>query len=538
VSCGSSRSLSNSGRAALIWLGASLVLAPHASAQTLWTHFARNESRGSLTSSADGGAQVGPAHIAAPLWACAVDDAARPITFNGQSGPVVDRERVYALGKSGGVSRVFAFRRADGLCLWSAAVPNPITDSWSTPAIDESGSSVVVAAGNEVSALNTLTGEALWSATLARNVVNASPLVTPDVPRRVFITDADGFGMSGRLYCINADHFDPSLNPFTPGQILWSVVVGGTSGNTPALADGRIIVASVGEFGFTPGSILAFDARATTASHLWIFENTSPFGFYGGVSIKSGHAYAATYAFSGGQVAANLVKLDAATGSLMWSAPCNRTDATPIVLEDGRIVLSGGLAGFGASPSIQLFDDHGSHATMLWDSALATWSDTNSNGVRDTGEYLSIGGWTHQPVAISSPTSTRLLVGTLPSGTGTANSCTHLRLVDLNLTPTSPSFVQAVFTGAGSTPAVVGPFIFTVGASGLHCFGPDLDVNADGQIDIDDLHAWEGPHLIAGSRDVDRDGDVDATDRETLIGELRRDEQCDMTGPREVGGRR
>ncbi len=106
MSRGCSRLLSSSGRAALIWLGASLALAQHASAQTLWTHFARNESRNSRTSSADDGAQVAPAHLAAPLWTCSVDDAARPITFNGQSGPVGDRERVYALGKSGGVSRV------------------------------------------------------------------------------------------------------------------------------------------------------------------------------------------------------------------------------------------------------------------------------------------------------------------------------------------------------------------------------------------------------------------------------------------------
>lgn len=533
-----SRGIAHLGRAALICLSAASCRAS-AEGQTLWTHFARSESRNAMVSHADGGAQVTPSHLATPLWVASVDHAARPIVFNGQSGPVVDRERVYALGKSGGSSRLFAFRRADGHCLWSAVVPNPVTDSWSTPAIDESGSAIVVGAGNKVSAFHAITGATLWTATLGRSIVNASPLVTPDVPRRILITDSDGFGVSGRLYCINADRYDATLNPFVPGEILWSVVIGGSSGNTSACVNGTVIVPTVGEFGFSAGSVMAFDARATsTPAPLWAVENTSPFGFYGGVAAREGHAFAATYAFSGGQIAANLVKIDAATGALRWSVPCNRTDATPIVLDDGRIVVSGGLAGFGSSPSIQLFQDHGTHATMLWDSALATWADANANGSRDPGEYLSIGGWTHQPVAITSASSTRLLVGTLPSGTGTANPCTHLRLVDLGVSPASPSFTLATFTGAGSTPGAVGPSVYSVGASGLHCFGADLDVNADGLIDVEDLYAWEGPHPVAGSRDVDRDGDADGADREALISELRRDEQRDMIGAREVGGRR
>ena len=538
MSCAHVRCCASARRALLIWLGASLL---HASAyaQTLWTHFARGDSHNALTTQADGGAQLAPSHLSSPLWIASHDNAGRVITFNGQAGPVVGCDRAFALGRSGGTSRLFAFRRADGLCLWSVAVPNPVTDSWSTPAIDESGAAVIVAAGNRVSAFHALSGQSLWTATLSRNVVNASPLVSPDAPRRVFITDADGFGMNGRLYCINADHFDATLNPFAPGEVLWSVAIGGSSGNTPAYADGRVLVATVGEFGFSAGSIVAFDASATTPpAPLWTFENVLPFGFFGGVSVKDGHAYAATYAFSGGQSAANLVKLDAATGTLKWSVPSNRTDATPIVLGDGRVVLSGGLAGFGASPSVQLFQDHGTHATMIWDTALDTWNDTNSNGSRDPGEYLSIGGWTHQPVAITSPASATLLVGTLPSGTGTSTPCTHLRAVDLNASPASPSFTLGSYAGAGSTPAVVGPMVYSVGVSGLHAFGPDLDVNADGSIDIEDLHAWEGPGLIAGSRDLDRDGDVDSADLAILIAELRRDERRDMAGPMEVGGRR
>ncbi|QYK47209.1 MAG: PQQ-binding-like beta-propeller repeat protein [Phycisphaeraceae bacterium] len=509
--------------------------APVASAQTFWTHYARSEARPGLV----GEWGVAAVNVAAPLWIASVDEADRPITFNGQSGPVVDRQRLYALGRSGGISRLFAFRRADGACLWSSPVPNPVTDSWSSPAIDEGSNNIIVAAGNRVLSFDADSGTQNWSATLSRNIVNASPLLTPEAPRRIFITDADGFGMSGRLYCINADPFDAARNPHAPGQILWSTVIGGTSGNSPAYAGGRIFVATVGEFGFSAGSILAFDARAT-APHapLWVYQNTEPFGFFGGLSIKEGNAFAASYAFGGGQNAANLVKLDAASGSLLWSVPCNRTDAIPIILDNGRIILSGGIAGFGASPSIQLFQDNGSDATQLWDSAIATWIDANSNGLRDTGEYLSVGGWTHQPVAITTTTSAHLLVGTLPTGTGTAAPCTNLRLIDLSVAPSSPSFIVQTFIGAGSTPALVGASVYTIGAGGLHAFGPDLDVNRDGWIDAEDLHAWEASGPVPGTRDIDRNGITNDADRRLLIEEIRRDEHRDMAGPLGVRGHR
>lgn len=85
---------------------------------------------------------------------------------------------------------------------------------------------------------------------------------------------------------------------------------------------------------------------------------------------------------------------------------------------------------------------------------------------------------------------------------------------------------------------MVGASIYSIGASGLHAFGPRFDVNADGSIDIEDLHGWESSGTVPGSRDVDRDGDVDQVDREILIEEIRRDERRDMAGPPGVGGKR
>src|SRR5690606_6027006 len=93
---------------------------------------------------------------------------------------------------------------------------------------------VITASGRFVTAFDLGTGSLRWQTELGRNVVNASPLVVED-SGRLFITDYDGFGLSARLYCID-------LGPPNPGAILWSVTIGGSSGNSPAYADGRVFV--------------------------------------------------------------------------------------------------------------------------------------------------------------------------------------------------------------------------------------------------------------------------------------------------------
>lgn len=68
---------------------------------------------------------------------------------------------------------------------------------------------------------------------------------------------------------------------------------------------------------------------------------------------------AASYSFTGGRTSANLVKLDALTGVMSWSVGCNRTASVPVYVEGGRVVVAGGLDGFGSIPTLQLFDDLG-----------------------------------------------------------------------------------------------------------------------------------------------------------------------------------
>jgi outer membrane protein assembly factor BamB len=431
-----------------------------------WPQFAGTPSRASTSIAL-------PASLAPPRWVASHDRQNNPIAFALQSGVIADRTRVFPIGKVGAQWMVFAIGAADGAVWWAAPIPAPVLDSWSSPALDERNQTVLVATGHFLTAFDAATGTQRWQASLARNVVNASPLIADSPAGRAFITDYDGFGGSSQLYCIDLDPFS-TTNPHQPGDTVWSVPIGGSSGNTPACSGGVVFVASVtDESGLSPGQILAFPGAAESApAPLWTLTNPATLGFFGGVAASGGSVYAASYALSGGQLAGNLVKVDASSGQLLWSAPCNRTDATPVPLPGGLVLLSGGLPGYGSAPSLELFHDNGASASLLWDSAVDTWHDDNGNGVLDPGEFLAIGGWTFQPVVSGGAGSLHALASTPPMGANSFGASTDLYLIDLSHAPHESGFILNHAQGAGATPAAAYGSIYTIGASGLYAFGP------------------------------------------------------------------
>jgi outer membrane protein assembly factor BamB len=473
-------------RLALIALAPALA-ASEAVAQG-WTHFAGTAARSSIFESA-------PPSLAAPAWVASVDESGREIEFIGQAGVVCDAQRVYAVGRVDGESRVLAFAREDGACVWSAPAPQPHASSWSTPALDAGNGAVLVGLGESLIALDHATGAARWQAALQRPVVNASPLVTTDLgpADRAFITDSDGFGDSARLYCVNVDAFDAGANPYQLGEVVWSAAIGSAAGSTPAYSAGLVYIATAGPGGFGAGTVMAFDASSVSEPQpLWTFENVKDAGFFGGIAVAGGAVYTASYAFSGGRSSANLVRLDAATGTMAWSAGCNRTDSTPVVIGDGRIVVSGGIAGFGTLPTVQLFIDHGDSAEMLWDSAAATWQDADANGTIDPGEYVPMGGWMHQPLVGSPGSGPVLLVGAIPLGGESYAPCTDLYSIDLDREAGAPGWIADHFEGTGSTPAAAGGDVYTVGAAGLHAFrGCRADCDRSGGLDLFDFLCFQ-----------------------------------------------
>ncbi|MCC6677344.1 MAG: PQQ-binding-like beta-propeller repeat protein [Phycisphaerales bacterium] len=503
------------------------VFAQNALAQHEWTQFAGSAARVSVSATL-------PAPLTVPAWTRSTDAAGRAITFVGQAGVVCSRDFAIAVGSvviSGSPQfRLFAVDRRTAALRWAAPIPTPSLSSWSTPAIDTLNNTVIAATGRFITAVDLFTGQPRWQTELDREVVNASPLVTSDLPltNRVFITDFDGFGISGRLYCINADPRRIPVNPYNPGEIVWSTPIGATSGNTPAYARNTfgqptVFVTSVGEFSFAPGLILAFPADTTSAPFpSWVFENPKPEGFFGGLCVAGSGSeqfiYAASYAYFAGINSGNLVKVRADDGQLVWSVDCNRTSSTPIPVADNRIAVSTGISGFGSRRSIQLYRDLGSSAVRVWDS----------------GDVTPLGGWTHQPAAAPGlgGAGRTLFVGTIPASSDVAAPCTDLYQIDLDKPPGTSGFIMQHIIGGGSTPALADANLYTVGAAGLIAFGPpppDFDVNGDHRVDVDDLYAWGQGR---GNRDVNQDGAVTLADQSALEAELRRGEIEDMKGGR------
>ncbi|MDX2132890.1 MAG: PQQ-binding-like beta-propeller repeat protein [Planctomycetota bacterium] len=479
-------------------------------------------------------------------WTASADDTGSPVWFipnagmvvagEGQASLVIGVGRVSRPGEPPGAPYALAFAADTGEPRWSTPIDAPSLDSFSTPAIDAARALVVIASGSEVAALRLNDGVVLWKTQLPRPVVNASPLVVDEGPgtARVFITDYDGFGDAASLHCLRLDDLNEHGEPQTPGELLWSAPIGASSGNTPAYLPlarggvGLVYVSTPGEEGEGPGIVRAFPAFADgQPCPAWSFQNVLDAGFFGGLSIREPdapgehpHVFAASYAFFGGLTNSNLVKLDACSGTLVWSAPASRTSAIPALLPGGRILLSGGISGFGSVPSVRLYADAGATVATVWDSALDSWVDADHDGTIDPGEYLRVGGWSNQPVVFEFAGSTLAACGV--PGTGAAN--THpsdLLLLDLSEHPSAPSFVRASHPGIGASPAAGGLMLFATGAGGLGALGipaGTLDLNADGSSTIDDLYAWE---TGLGMRDLDASGVTDAADRAWLITRVR-----------------
>lgn len=402
-----------------------------------------------------------------------------------QASPVITSDGVVVvLGLLDGVAHAIALEADTGEELWRSPVDAPVLLSWSSPALTGTRGDgfVVVATGSAAVAFDLGDGAELWRMPLGQPVVNASPAIDGDAGV-VRLTTYDPFGGSARLLVLDA----------TDGSVVGEATIGSASGATPAVDGSRAFVA------LTDGSIKAFDddAEAWTASN--------PIGFFGGAAYDAGSLYTASYGFSGGRDNSNIVKLDAATGDEVWSVPCERTDATPIPLGDGRIVLSAGLEGFGSLPTIQLFDDLGTSAERAWDLATETWDDANANGRIDPGEYLALGGWDHQSAAIRTADGIALLAGAPDGG---------LALLDLGQEPASPGFVRARADLGGGSPAIAQGMAISAWGDHVVSFAIHpacyADFDGDGTLTIFDFLAFQNA-FDASDLAADCDGDGSLT---------------------------
>ncbi len=411
---------------------------------------------------------------------------------------------------------VMAYDIADGTHLWSQPIEMDVYDSWSSPAVDARHQTVLIASGYSVYALDAVTGMPEWATPLERPIVNASPLVTTDLlnngtpANRAFITDYSGYGGDARLYAINVDLPAPPDNPYELGEIAWIATLPGASGNSPAYENGVVYVASVG------GVVKALDAGAGAL----VWETEVDFsgypqysGFYGGLTVRNGFVYAASYSFYGSGNNSGLFKLDGTDGEVVWVAPCERTESIPLVTDDGRIYLSAGLAGYGSFVKIQAFQDNGDTVSASWDTYV------------DTGGDLIVGGWTYQPAYARG----YLYVGTPPDQEFEFFlPYTDLYILDTSKTPGDADFIVAHHAGSGGSPAIADGTVYSFGEGGLFAFDPSppcrADLDGNGVAGLPDLATLlsaygsaRGNEGFDSDADLNRDGMVDLGDLADLL---------------------
>jgi outer membrane protein assembly factor BamB len=477
----------------------------------VWTHQAGDSARTSQ-------AQLGPQQLATLAWSAAAPPEAE---FVYHSSPVVSGGRVFAIARQFSDDQLVAdllvaYDSHTGQQLWATPIEPDYSDSWSSPAIDVRNQSVIVASGWSVYAIDAASGQIRWQTRLPRPVVNASPAVSQDlraggVPaNRVFITDYSGYGNQALLYAINVDPFEPSHNPYQPGQIVWTQMLPGACGNSPAYADGLVCVASTGGWVF---ALAALDGNLRWQINVAELGYPQYARFFGGVCIREGFVYAASYVFYGTGNNSGLFKLDLQTGGLAWVAPCQRTDSVPVVTDDGWVFLSGGLDWTGSGVRIQAFRDLGTSAVLVWDTHV------------DSGGQLRVGGWSFQPAYSGG----RLYAGR-PDATF-FGPYTDLYILNGAAGPGQPDFVLAQHAGAGGSPALAGGWLYSIGPAGLCAFAQrypgDLDCSGSvNAFDIDPFvlaltspaeYAGEFPDCDPLNADINGDGAVDAFDIDAFV---------------------
>jgi len=400
---------------------------------------------------ADGG---GPVALGEPRFVATVPG----MELIGPSTPVVAASMVTVLAEyydeAQGTytdSYVLAFSELDGALLWSASVGERAYSSWSSPTVfsgevrGESIHSVYVAWGDTLRRLDAATGVEDWRVPLDRPVANASPIVAADT---VFVTDYTGAAPGGKLYAYDA----------LDGALVWSRAIGQTNGNTPAYFAGAVYVTTA------DGGIFCFDAAdGTRRWHRTLFSTWDE-AFFGGLSVRDGALYAATYGFYGGEDNSTLLKMNATDGAVLWTTRSERTDTMPVVAA-GKVFLAGGVSGYGSARKLECFDE--SSGALLW-------------------SYRGAGGWLQQPCYAGG-----LLYAGLISSTGYYyGPAGNLHILDPAKAPGDPGFILDMYADAGSSPSVANGNVYSIGMLGndtaLYAFGP-LPVAA--------------PHIVSITRD-------------------------------------
>jgi outer membrane protein assembly factor BamB len=208
-------------------------------------------------------------------------------TYEIVTSPAVANGRVIVAASNGDV---IAINSTTGELLWTYVTGPRQNSMWSSPTVN-SGRVFVGSRNNNFYCLNESNGMLLWSY-MAGDEINSSPVVEDD---SVF------FCTKSKMYCLNASN----------GSLIWNYTNSNLTTDclsSPAILDGTVFV------GFGDSNVYAFNA--STGETLWLYPAGSP--VTSSPCINYGKLYF-------GSDEAIVFCLDASTGSQIWNTTTGDT---------------------------------------------------------------------------------------------------------------------------------------------------------------------------------------------------------------------
>ncbi|MGV8126915.1 MAG: PQQ-binding-like beta-propeller repeat protein [Methanothrix sp.] len=311
------------------------------------------------------------------------------------------------------VENLVCLDQLSGEVLWNAsfeARPD-ICQVWGASPVYSDGK--VFLSALKTICLNASDGELLWSYAhpTGKGAVDGGPAVADG---RVLTSDWDGH----HYYCLDEE----------TGNELWRFTVQGNAQSTPAISGSRVVL-SGWEWGLG-GRVYCLNLDNGT--EIWnLSTENSPCG---SAALSKDTAYLTTYNFEGD---GDVLSLSLQNGSLLWKESIARTDCTP-ALAPGRIYVCGGT------------DGYSDKATYCLDAQTGEliWKTTADEG---------IGEWRCSPAYADG-----LLY------VGRTENMNYTTLYALNA-----STGEAVWSypAGGSSPAIAGGMVFTIGQGRVHAIG-------------------------------------------------------------------
>ena len=153
-------------------------------------------------------------------------------------------------------------------------------------------------------ALNSVTGDMLWSRDLGEYIVRATPAI------------------DGNTVYLNNGYQVLAL-ALTDGTTLWDTEVSFTGSTSPTVVKGKVIVSGQG------GSVYAFDSA--NGKQLWHIQTDGL--LFGSPTVDEGRIYLAN---DQGKV----VAIDLETGRVLWKSFVSGGVYAPVVSDDGQLILT------------------------------------------------------------------------------------------------------------------------------------------------------------------------------------------------------